>query len=130
MNTIARLAGPLAIATLAAGLVATPADARSTDTIRTGGCSGSAVWKLKAKHDDGRIEVEYEVDSNRRGQVWRVVLWNEGRVVYTGRHTTVGRSGSFSVERRIADRPGTDDIRARARHLSSGQVCGGALSLS
>ena len=31
--------------------------------IRTGSCSGSADWKLKAKSDDGRIEVEWEVDS-------------------------------------------------------------------
>src|SRR6476646_6197966 len=36
--------------------------------ITTGSCSGSANWKLKAKHDDGRLEVEFEVESNRTGQ--------------------------------------------------------------
>ena len=41
-------------------------------TIRTGSCSGSADWKLKAKHDSGVIETEFEVDSNRTGQTWRV----------------------------------------------------------
>jgi len=35
-----------------------------------GSCHGGGTFKLQAKHDDGRIEVEYEVDSNRAGQVW------------------------------------------------------------
>jgi hypothetical protein len=54
-------------------LVGLPAAAQagSDETIKRGGCSGSAVWKLKAKPDDGRLEVEGEVDSNRAGQMWR-----------------------------------------------------------
>src|SRR6478735_4535282 len=49
--------------------------------VRThGGCSGPAVWKLKAKPDDGRIEVEAEVDSNRAGQAWGWVLKHNGSV--------------------------------------------------
>ena len=36
--------------------------------MRTGVCSGlGASWKLKAKHDDGRVETEFEVDQNRNG---------------------------------------------------------------
>lgn len=98
-------------------------------TIRTGSCSGSADWKLKAKHDSGRIEVEYEVDSNRSGQTWRVRIRDNGVLVVRTRATTRGRSGSFSVERRIANRPGADRLVARARDLSSGQLCVGRLTL-
>lgn len=96
---------------------------------RSGGCSGSATWELKGKHDDGRLEVEFEVDSNRAGQVWRVRIRDNDVRVHAGRHTTRAPSGSFSVERRIADRAGDDRIVARARHRASGQVCRGVVTV-
>ena len=37
-----------------------------------GTCTNGAHWDLKAKHNDGRIELEFEVDTNRAGQVWAV----------------------------------------------------------
>ncbi len=98
-------------------------------TIRTGSCSGSADWKLKAKHDDGRIELEWEVDSNRSGQTWRVRVRDNGARVVATRAVTGGASGSFSVERRIANAAGTDALVARARDLATGQVCVGRLRL-
>lgn len=123
----------LAVAALTSALVVTGAPlayAKGGDaTIRTGSCSGSADWKLKAKHDNGRVELEYEVDSNRAGQTWRVRVRDNGALVVRTRATTGGRSGSFSVERRITDRPGADQLVARARDLTSGQVCVGRVSL-
>ena len=98
-------------------------------TIRTGTCSGSADWKLKAKHDDGRLEVEFEVDSNQSGQTWRVRVRDNGVRVIATRATTGGASGSFSVERKVANRAGSDSLVARARDLSSGQVCVGRLTI-
>ena len=32
-----------------------------------GSCSGGSTAKLKVKHDDGRLETEFEVDQNRNG---------------------------------------------------------------
>ena len=32
------------------------------------------MFKLKAKHDNALIQVEYEVDTNRVGQAWAVRL--------------------------------------------------------
>jgi hypothetical protein len=123
----------LAVAALTSALVligAPLAHAKGGDaTIRTGSCNGSADWKLKAKHDDGRLEVEYEVDSNRAGQTWQVRVRDNRALVVRTRATTGGRSGSFSVERRIADRAGTDHLVARARDLSTGQLCVGRVSL-
>src|SRR5262245_54133931 len=62
--------------------VAAPAHAQggsgSGAVERRGGCSAGAVWKLKAKFDDGRIETEFEVDSNRVGQAWRVRIVDNG----------------------------------------------------
>ena len=106
------------------------AQARDDDgrIIRTGSCSGSADWKLKAKHDDGRIELEYEVDSNQSGQTWRVRVRDNGVRVIATRATTGGRSGSFDVERKVTNRAGSDSFVARARDLSSGQLCVGRLT--
>src|SRR5689334_17817699 len=76
----------------------------SRDDVRTsGGCSGSAHWKLKAKPDDGRIEVEGEIDSNTSGQVWQWKFTHNGSLTAKGSKKTSGRSGSFEVQRRMAN---------------------------
>jgi hypothetical protein len=123
----------MAVAAVAAALVVPTAPAAMAgdddgEVRRTGACSGSADWKLKAKHDDGRIEVEWEVDSNRSGQTWRVRVFDNGARVVATRATTHDPSGSFSVERKITDRAGSDRIVARSRHLATGQVCRGSLT--
>lgn len=102
---------------LTGSLLATagPATAKGDDGVRTSAaCGHGGHLTLKAKHDDGRIEVELEVDSNRAGQRWAARITDDGAVVVSGRRRTGGRSGSFTIERKIADRPGPDTIRARA----------------
>jgi hypothetical protein len=94
--------------------------------IRVGGCAGPADWKLKVKTDDGRLEVEGEVDSNRTGQAWAWTIRHNGSVSARGTARTTGRSGSFSVERTIVDLPGTDRLVFRAVH--AGQVCRGVIN--
>jgi hypothetical protein len=97
------------------------------DDVRTsGGCSGTAHWKLKAKPDDGRIEVEGEIDSNKSGQVWSWKFKHNGSVSAQGTKTTGGASGSFEVKRRMANLAGTDHFVFRAEH--AGQVCRGTIS--
>ena len=98
--------------------------------VRThGGCQGSAVWKLKVKLDSGRIEFEAEVDSNRRGQVWDWKIRHDGSVSSKGSSTTSGASGSFSVNRRMADLAGTDSFSFRAERRTNGNVCRGTIAL-
>jgi hypothetical protein len=102
---------------------AAPAHAGDDDRERSGACSGSTHWKIKAGPDDGRMEVEAEIDSNRSGQTWRWTLRHNGKVAATGRSVTHGRSGSFEVERRTADARGTDSYRFRAVNRASGEIC-------
>jgi hypothetical protein len=92
---------------------------------RQGHCSGSAVWKLKAKPDDGRLKIEAEVDSNRNGRVWSWRILHDGYVSYRGTRTTRAPSGSFTVERRVVDMSGPDSIGFRATSHASGQTCRG-----
>ncbi len=79
-----------------------------------GTCTGSATTKLRLKTDDGRIEAELEVDQNRSGVRWRIVLVHERRVAWRGSARTSGSSGSLSVDRRLPDLPGFDTVSARA----------------
>ena len=115
------LAAALTLSTLGATGVAQASD--DYRVIRTGSCSGNADWKLKAKQDDGRIEVEFEVDSNVNGQTWAVRLRRDGNLFFSGSRTTQPPSGSFSVERRISNSAGDDVIVGRATH--GDQVCRG-----
>jgi hypothetical protein len=127
-----RILVALGVATLAAMAVlvgALPAAAGGQEVIRSGSCSGNADWKLKAKPDDGRIEVEFEVDQNRNGQRWRVVLRRDGDRFFRGVRETHAPSGSFEVSRRPGNTPGPNRIKARAVNLGSGQVCTGALTI-
>ena len=121
----------LAVAAALAGslvLASAPAYADGDDdrVIRTGSCSGSADWKLKVKTDDGRLEVEGEVDSNKNGQTWAWKFKDNGSVVASGSSTTTGPSGSFDVERRIANRSGTDRVVFKAKR--NGQTCRGVIA--
>jgi hypothetical protein len=121
------------IAALAAALlVAAPAalagNDRDREVIRTGNCSRATDWKLKAKLDDGRLEVEFEVDQNRVGRRWRVTIVQNGRRVFSGIRRTLAPSGSFEARRLLANRPGADRIVANARALAGGETCRGAFT--
>jgi len=102
---------------------AVPAMAKDGDVIRRGSCSGSTDWKLKLSPEDGKIEVEYEVDSNRVGQTWAVRIVKNGNVIFRGTRTTKAPSGSFEVRVVTRNTAGDDVFRARATH--AGETCSG-----
>ena len=127
-KTIGVVAALLIATTLPAiGAGAANASGGGDDVIRRGSCSGSTEWKIKAKPDDGRIEVESEIDSNHNGQSWKWVLRHDGRVAARGSSTTHGPSGSFEVNRRTSNHAGKDSFRFRAVH--AGEVCVARVSL-
>jgi hypothetical protein len=125
-----RVGAALAVPTIALlALTTTPASASDDDaTIRTGSCSGKTDWKIKAKADDGRIEVEAEIDSNKIGQTWAWKFKDNGDVFAKGQSTTKGPSGSFEVERKPANQAGTDHFVFRAVNPKSGEVCRATVS--
>jgi hypothetical protein len=107
-------------ASVAAGsvaLTAAPAQAKGGEDGRVaaqGTCSGGGIWTLKAKHDDGRIEYEFQVDTNKAGQTWNVTVTDNGTKAWSGKRTTVAPSGSFSLDGTTGDRSGKDKIVATA----------------
>lgn len=132
MNTTKIAGGLVAVAlSLSAGVLAAPnAEAKGLEVRRSGDCSARTDWKLKAKSDDGRIEVEFEVDSNRNGQRWYVTLRDNGSLFWSGYRTTLAPSGSFEVEKRTANRSGSDVIRAYARNTRTGEICRASLTFN
>jgi hypothetical protein len=112
----------LGVAGVLAGLAATPAGAKDGDIRVQGTCSGAATAELKLSPEDGRIEVEFEVDQNRNGVRWNVSLFRNGNRVVSTTKTTRPPSGSFELRRVLSDRSGPDNIRARATS-PGGQVC-------
>jgi hypothetical protein len=115
------------LATPAIALIALPGAALSSgggpEVRNAGECDGSSTSKIKVKKDDGRLEVEFEVDQNRNGRTWKVKIKDNGAVAFKGNAVTKAPSGSFSVEKRIADLAGKDSIVARARDRKSGERC-------
>jgi hypothetical protein len=131
VKTTHRVAAALAVPALALVALTPPATASGGDdnrVERNGSCSAGTVWKIKAKSDDGGIEVEAEIDSNKVGQTWTWTFKHNGSVFSAGQSTTTARSGSFEVERKPADFAGTDYFVFRAVYPSSGEVCRATVS--
>jgi hypothetical protein len=99
-----------------------------SDVRREGNCSRAADWELKVKPDDGRLEVDLEIDANRNRQRWTWRILHDGYVSYHGERMTRAPSGSFSVERRLVDMAGVDVIGFRAKNPATGQLCRGHVS--
>ena len=112
-------------------LVAPAANASggTSDVRASGTCTIGATWKLKAKHDDGRLSIEFEVDSNRVGQAWSVRVTDNTNRIYAATRNTLAPSGSFTVEMLRPNLIGLDTIRARAVNTVNGSVCTGHVVL-
>jgi hypothetical protein len=113
-----------ALATLAVALTASPfALAKGREDVRvSGACTASSTSKLKLSEENGRIEVEFEVDQNRNGVRWNVSLFQNGSRIARLAKVTRGPSGSFEARVLAPNRAGKDSFRASATR-ASGEVC-------
>lgn len=117
------LRGLMPVAALAIALVAVPAtSAKDGDVLVRGTCTGATTSKLKLSEEDGRIEVEFEVDQNRNGVRWAVTLRRPTALLVRTTRVTRAPSGSFELRRVVGDLAGPDRIIARATR-ASGEVC-------
>ncbi|MBA3376796.1 MAG: hypothetical protein H0U00_13470 [Actinobacteria bacterium] len=106
----------LAVATAPAGI------AKRGDVRVAGKCTGPSTSKLKLSEEDGRIEVEFEVDQNRSGVRWTVVLDQSGARLTRLTRTTRPPSGSFEARVLAPNEAGRDVFTARGTR-ASGEVC-------
>jgi stage V sporulation protein SpoVS len=122
-RTMGKLIGfAVVVAAVAALGVAPAAVAKDGDVRVAGTCTGPSTSKLKlGREDGGRIEVEFEVDQNRVGRRWAVVLRHNGVVVRRLVRVTRAPSGSFEARALLADRAGADRIVATGTR--AGESC-------
>ena len=119
-----KIASTAVLATVTALLalaVAPAATAKDGDVLRRGTCTGESTSKIKLSEEDGRIEVEFEVDQNRNGVRWNVVIRQNGRSVARLVRVTRGPSGSFEARIVAPNRAGTDTFAATATR--AGETC-------
>jgi hypothetical protein len=93
------------------------------DVRANGTCTLSSTAKLKLSPEDGRVEVEFEVDENRNGKTWGVVLKRNGSVVRSRAAVTRAPSGSFETRAVIAAGSPRTTVTAVARRAATGEVC-------
>lgn len=114
-------------AVVGAALALSPA-ALAKDGVRVAGkCSKASTSKLKLGREDAGTEVEFEVDQNRNGVRWTVVLLRNGSRIARRVAVTRAPSGSFETRVLVA---GPAGARFVARATSpSGEVCTARASL-
>ena len=120
--------GLATVATLCAvpAALAVPAEGPS---VRVAGiCTKTSAAKLKLNDEDGRIEVDFEVDQNRVGRTWSVVLRQNGTVIR--RLTRVTRAPSGSFEARVLARNNAGPDRFVAIATRPGETCTARASFS
>jgi hypothetical protein len=71
--------------------------AKDGDVRVAGTCTKASSSKLKLSREDAGTEVEFEVDQNRNGVRWRVVLFRTGTQVASRVRVTRAPSGSFEA---------------------------------
>ena len=105
-------------------LAAAPAGvSKDGDDVRVAGtCTKASTSKLKLSEEDGRIEVEFEVDQNRRGVRWTVVLMQNGKSIARLTRVTKAPSGSFEARVLTTNTAGSERFTARATSPSK-EVC-------
>ena len=115
LTVVATVTAVIALALVPAGL------AKDGDKVVRGTCTGPSTAKMKLSREDGRIEVAFEVDQNRVGRTWRVVLRDNGVVVRRLTRVTRAPSGSFEARMVVRNRAGVDRLAAKATR--SGEAC-------
>jgi hypothetical protein len=94
---------------------------------RHGSCSGQADWKLKVAPENGRLQVEFEVQHATAGEHWQVKIKENGSPLLSS-GKVVRADGSFDVKHRANNTSGPDRFVARATNASSGESCVGTVT--
>jgi hypothetical protein len=95
---------------------------------RQGACSGAADWKMSVKPEDGKVQVEFEVEHAKPGQTWAVRMADNGTQIFSGPRTA-NTVHKFSVRKLTANRVGSDKVTATATNNATGQVCNASATL-
>jgi hypothetical protein len=104
--------------------------AKRSSGATAGICTGRSTSKLKANPPrNGRIQVEFEVESHVSGQIWTVQMDDNGATFFKGAKTTQAPGGSFEARASTRNQAGTDRISASATNAATGETCTASVSV-
>ena len=116
-TTTAAVGATALLAVPATMLIASPAQAVD----RSERCDGARI-ELSVEKDDGRFEVEADVDNAPRGSQWRIVLKQDGNT-FTNVVRTADNEGDVSVDRNRPNTAGKDVFKLKANKVGTGGSC-------
>jgi hypothetical protein len=118
MTTMRRTTATLGAATLLSaslGLVAGPAHADGPEKDREFRVAGADV-DFSVSKDDGRFEVDVDIDDAAPGSRWRVVLWHDGKRFHSKVHRADG-DGDVEIDKNRRDTRGADTFKVRVKKI-------------
>lgn len=110
--TAALVAVPLATVTASPGQAAE----------RTGRCDG-ARFSLEVEKDDGRYEIDTDIDDARPGSRWRIVVKQDGRTVANVVRRADSDGDVDDVDRERRDGAGRSTFVLRVNKVGTGGAC-------
>ncbi len=122
-STIARSVLVAALGAACLGVSAPSSFAKGIEVRTVGRCTDGSTAKLRVKTDNGRLAVDWEVDTPRVGQVWTWALIDNAATVASGSAVTTAPSGSFTVTRLVANAAGADVVSGTATNGATGATC-------
>jgi hypothetical protein len=93
----------------------------SKEVVVTGKCTKASVSKLTLSTEHARIRVEFEVDQNRIGGRWAIVIRHNGTVVRRLTKVTQAPDGSLTARFLAANKVGKDKFVVTGTR--TGEVC-------
>ncbi|GHJ60593.1 hypothetical protein NOK12_31110 [Nocardioides sp. OK12] len=113
LGAAALLATPLA-------LLGGPAHADGPEQDRDFRVGGAEV-DFSVEKEDGRFEVEVEVEDAEPGSRWRVVLKHDGRKVHSRVHRADGDGDVADIDKDRPDTKGADAFKLRVKKIGGGE---------
>jgi hypothetical protein len=122
-KTTATIGVTALMAVPAATLMASPASAAE----KSGKCGG-ARFELSVEKDDGRFEVEADIENAKPGSKWRVILKHDGKRFYN-KVRKADREGDIEVERNRRNTAGKDVFRLTVKRVGTKTACTRTITL-
>jgi hypothetical protein len=108
----------------AAALIATPLTVMTTAPAaaadREFRYAGAEV-EFDVEKDDGRFEIEVDIDDAKPGSRWRVVLWHNGNRYHKRIHRA-DSDGEIEIEKKRRDTRGKDVFKLRVKKIGANKA--------
>ncbi|GAB2877296.1 hypothetical protein [Nocardioides pacificus] len=99
-------------------LMSAPAHADGPEKKREFRIAGAEI-DFSVEKDDGRFEVEVDIDDARPGSRWRVILKHDGKRFHNRVHRADG-DGDIEIDRKRGDTRGADVFKVRVKQVGGG----------